>query len=1082
MNKRMRLALLPFAVSSMLAMGAAMAQNVTSAAITGHVLDANGQPVAGATVRILHEPSGTTKIVTTDANGRYSAQGMRVGGPYDVTATKEGTPEGERNDVYLQLGQVSAVNLSAQQSVVNAQKLGTVTVSANAISQVFSPENKGISTNISQRQLEAMPTPDRSIQDVVRMDPRVVVTDRSEGKISAVGQNYRYNNITVDSVGANDPFGLNPNGLPTVSTPISQDTIAEYNISTANYDVGNRRGLGANVNAVTKSGTNEFHGSVYYVFQNTDMIGKTADHNKFDGFSRKWTGGFTVGGPIIKDTLFFFASAEKSEQVGGGSPYGPEDTSAGQKIKDLTQADVQKIRDVAASYGLTDIGSYGGGNGNLVDKRYLVKLDWNINDNHRASFVFRKSDETQPFFAGSSTNLVLSSGWHTSDVENTSYAFHLYDDWTDNFSSALTLSYAHYNKASGPYSSGDLPDITVHTDNYKSPSVEFGTNYSYQANAIDTKTWYGSWAGTLYLGDHTLKGGIDFERDKKYNLFLQDYFGSYSFDSIDDFINGSYDTYYYNRPANGLSLADTAAAFTLSQYGVFLQDTWQVTNNLSVQYGARVDIPKTSNKPIYNEEFAAAGFTTPTGKTLTTNQYNVDNKKVFEPRLSFNYNFDTPRSLQLRGGAGLFITNPPAVWIGNIYSNTGKNVTSFNCTPRYGCNPPPFSADPHNQNDGEPGSGQMTVNTVDPDFHLPSAYKFSLGLDAELPLGLVGTVDYQHIKAKDAIWYQDLNLGAPTGTLPDGRNTYYSVPNGDPRASGQKARGNANNDFSSAIINLSNTNKGKADSLTLALKKPFSNNWSAMAGFTLSHATDVNPGLSSVAMSSYKQSYVTNSNENVASTSNYNIPRRFIASVTWRHAFFGDNYTSFSAFFDGHDGHPYSWGFGNDANGDSFYNDLAFIPKPGQVEFKDGTDPQLISQFYDYIQHNSYLKDHQGQIANRNAERAPWFNQLDISISQQVPGIFKGNKGELRLDIHNFTNLLNRKWGVEKRADFPGYRKLADFYGVDPTTGKYIYDITGSAYGGGSEYKPNSIPTYVDYYYGDLAQRWSVQLTLRYKF
>ncbi|MDN5925240.1 MAG: carboxypeptidase-like regulatory domain-containing protein, partial [Xanthomonadales bacterium] len=311
MNKRMRLALLPLAVSSMLAMSAAMAQNVTSSAVSGQVLNDAGQPVAGATVTIVHEPSGTTKVVTTGADGRYAAQGLRVGGPFDVTATKQGVQLGERDDVYLQLGQVSSINLASHPEAANAQALGTVTVSANALSATFSPENKGMSTNISQRMLQAMPTPDRSIQDVVRMDPRVVIVDRSEGKISAVGQNYRYNNITVDSVGANDPFGLNPNGLPTVSTPISQDTIAEYNISIANYDVGNRRGLGANVNAVTKSGTNQFHGSVYYVYQNADMVGDTADGSEFEGFSRKWTGGITVGGPIIKDKLFFFASAEK---------------------------------------------------------------------------------------------------------------------------------------------------------------------------------------------------------------------------------------------------------------------------------------------------------------------------------------------------------------------------------------------------------------------------------------------------------------------------------------------------------------------------------------------------------------------------------------------------------------------------------------------------------------------------------------------------------------------------------------------------------------------------------------------------
>ncbi|HET6632919.1 MAG TPA: carboxypeptidase regulatory-like domain-containing protein [Rhodanobacteraceae bacterium] len=1083
MKKHIRLALLPFAVSSVLAMGAAMAQNVTSSAITGLVVNASGQPVAGATVTIEHLPSGTTKVVQTNASGHYNAQGMRVGGPYEVTVTKAGVAEAERENVYLQLGQTSAINLTLTPVAANAQNLGGVTVTANALNRIFSPENKGISTNISQRELNAIPTPGRNIQNIVRMDPRVAIVGRSEGKISALGQNYRYNNITVDSVSANDPFGLNANGLPTTGTAISQDTIAEYNISTANYDVANRRGLGVNVNAVTKSGTNEFHGSLYYVYQNADMVGDNIDDKPFTAYDKNWTGGFTLGGPIIHDKLFFFLSYEKSEQVGKGSSWGPEGSDAAQTIVGLTQEDVQKVRDIAAGYGLNDLGTSAGGDAGLTDERYLAKLDWNISTNHRASFTWKRTKENQPRIYGGDSSLVLSSGWVVTNTDNKSYALHLYDDWSDNFSSTTSLSFAHFNRMGGPYNGVPMPGMTVHTENFRSPTVEFGTNYSYQANEIDTKTAYASWVGTLYAGDHTFKFGFDYERDEKYNLFLQDYFGSYEFDSIEDFANADFSTYYYHRPADGLSLDDVAAAFTLKQWGFFAQDTWQATDNLSVQYGVRVDMPKTDDKPLYNPAFAAAGFRTSTGELLTTNQYNVDGDKIVQPRFSFNYNFDTERMMQLRGGVGLFITNPPAVWIGNIYSNAGVNTVEFVCQTFRGCNPPPFSADPYNQHDGVAGSGQMTVNTVDPDFTLPSAWKFTLGYDAQLPwLGLVGTIDYEHIKVRNAIWYQDLNLGAPTGTLPDGRNTYYRLPNGDPRASGQQERANANYDFSEAIINLANTSKGYGDSLTLQLKKPFDNDWSAMVGVTFGHATDVNPGLSSVALSSYKQAYVTNPNENVASTSNYNIAARAIASLQWRHAFFGNYYTRFSAFYDGHVGHPYSWSFGNDANGDSFTNDLVYIPNEGDVEFREGTDPQMIQEFYDYIHGSDYLSSHQGEIARRNGDRAPWFNQLDVSISQEVPGIFDGNKGEIRLDIYNFLNLLDKHWGVENRASFPGRRNLADYYGVDPDTGKYIYDITGYPYNQNGHYQPEVVPYYVDYMFGDRAQRWGVQLTLRYKF
>ena len=467
MNHSLRTKLLPTVIATLLVASPVFAQD-TSSSISGRVLDASGQPISGATVQIVHAPTGTTKTTTTDASGRYAAQGLRVGGPFDVKVTKDGA-QAEQDNVYLQLAQDTAVNLSMGTAQAAAKNLDGVTVSANALSQTFTPDNKGLSTNVSRREIEATPTPGRSIQNIVRLDPRITITDRARGEISAVGQNSRYNNITVDSVSANDPFGLNANGLPTLGTPISQDTIEEYNISTANYDVATRRGLGANINAVTKSGTNDFHGSVYYAFQNTDMIGDNEIGKEYAGFNRQWTGGATVGGPLIKDKLFFFASVEKSEQVGSGSPYGPQDSGAATPIKGLTNAQVQQVRDIAAKYGLTDIGSVGGGNSNLVDKRYLGKIDWNISDNHRASFTYSETKENKPIITGSQTKLVLSSGWYKTNVDNKSYALHFYDDWSDIFSTDTTVSYAKFDQNRGPYNGVAMPDITVYPAAYRRP-------------------------------------------------------------------------------------------------------------------------------------------------------------------------------------------------------------------------------------------------------------------------------------------------------------------------------------------------------------------------------------------------------------------------------------------------------------------------------------------------------------------------------------------------------------------------------------------------------------------------------------
>ncbi|MGO4501928.1 MULTISPECIES: TonB-dependent receptor [unclassified Dyella] len=1105
MNHSLRTKLLPLAIAGLLATAPVLAQD-TSSSISGRIVDGSGQPIAGATVQIVHEPSGTTKTTTTDAAGRYSAQGLRVGGPFDVKVSKDGT-QSEQDNVYLQLAQDTAVNLTmgVTADTANAQNLSGVTVSANTLSQTFTPDNKGLSTNVSRRELDATPTPGRSIQNVVRLDPRVVITDRARGEISAVGQNSRYNNITVDSVSANDPFGLNANGLPTLGTPISQDTIEEYNISTANYDVATRRGIGANVNAVTKSGTNDFHGSVYYAFQNTDMIGDNELDKPYAGFNRQWTAGGTVGGPIIKDKLFFFASYEKSEQVGSGSPYGPQDSGAATPIKGLTNQQVQQVRDIAAKYGLTDIGSVGGGNSNLQDKRYLAKIDWNIADNHRASFTYSETKEEKPIITGSTTKLVLSSGWYNTNVDNKSYALHFYDDWSEIFSTDTTLSYANFDQNRGPYNGVAMPDVTVYPVAFGGPAIEFGTEYSSQANVLKVKTLDAAWAGTLYLGDHTVKGGFDYEKGKYYNLFLQNYYGSYIFEEVpgpkgttglDNFAKGLYYQYRYNRPAGTLGLGDVAANYNLTQWGIFLQDTWQVTNNLSLQYGVRVDVPLMDDKPLYNAAYAAPATINPkTGAAAggfgQTNQYTINGHRVVQPRMSFNYAFNTERMTQLRGGAGLFVTNQPAVWLGNIFSNSGVTQTQFNCgptqSPPCNVNLPPFSADPHNQNNGPVGAGQMTVNTISKDWNIPTAWKFSLGVDRELPwYGLIATADWEHIDQRDAIWFQNVNLGAPTGMLPDGRSTYYAALT-DPATTKPGPRKNANPAFSGQMINLANTGKGSADSIALSLKKPFSEEWSGMIGFTWSRSTEVNPGTSSVANSNYSNNYVYNSNENVASTSNYSVPRRVIASLNWQHRFWGDYATSASIFYDGHSASPYSWTFGNDANGDGYTNDLVYIPRPGEVEFRPGTNQTLIDQFWANIQKNDYLKDHQGEVAKRNGDRAGWLNQIDLSFSQEIPGIFKGNKGIIRFDVYNFTNLLNKHWGIEKRVAFPGGRALADYAGVDPKTGKYIYNIdcggkaSCTTYNQGGGYQPLPIPTYINNN-DDLAQRWSVLLTVKYAF
>jgi hypothetical protein len=499
--------------------------------------------------------------------------------------------------------------------------------------------------------------------------------------------------------------------------------------------------------------------------------------------------------------------------------------------------------------------------------------------------------------------------------------------------------------------------------------------------------------------------------------------------------------------------------------------------------------------------------------------------RVVEPRLSFNYTFDTERMTQLRGGVGLFQSNPPTVWATNPYQNNGMTTATYqvfnNCgfvptgadegqtcgTDRDG-NPipvgalPVFSADPFNQHLPPPANSQMTVDTVDPNFKLPSVWKFSLAFDRELPFwGVIGSAEYQHIDVRNGILYENINIGAPTGQLADGRNTYYQDPlsgsnvidhttnetvinaaTGKPVSN--RNRANANGAFSGSSTLLTNTHKGQADSLTLSLKKPFSESWFGSVGVTLGHSTEVNPGTSSQASSNFSNSAWVNPNQDVVSTSNYNVGRRVTAALTWQHKFFGDYATSVSAFYDGHNGQPYSWVFNNDANGDSYSgSDLVYIPTAGgdsKVAFAPGTSQAAIQQFWDFIKSDSYLSKHQGEIAKRNGTRAAWVNEVDLSFRQEIPGIFKGNKGEVRLDVYNFLNLLNSDWGQQSYVGFPYTRDLAGFAGVD-SQGRMIYTLPTDKNG---NYQPEQKTIYDA---GrntktNVVSRWSAMLTVRYTF
>lgn len=1105
-SRHLRKSKLALGLVAALAAAPVFAQS-TSAGVGGTVTDASGAPVSGAEVVITHVESGTVSRATSDASGRYIARGLRVGGPYTITVTKAGAGTDTEEGIYLDLNKVG--NVDAQLQSGDATTLGTVAVVGTRESlAIFNPENKGVGTSVSGRQLELTPQTNRSLDDVARLDPRIAITDSGTGRISVAGLNNRYNNITVDGLGQNDPFGLNSNGMPYTGSPISTDTIAAYDIKVSDYDVA-QDSIGANINAVTKSGTNEFHGSVYYVYKNAeDMVGKNpVTDQKYTKFDKDVTKGVTIGGPIVKDKLFFFASYEEQDVTGLAG-----DATSSQTISDgkVTKAELDAVVAAAQAKGI-DPGTYDGSLGvELSLKRYLGKIDWNINDYHRASLTYQQTEETLPSPYDQRANyVVFSSRWYqkTSTTKNTS--LQLFSDWSDNFSTEVKISQQKFEQIAGnAINNGPTIDIGTRKDTngdgvYDSGyfsnqgGIRIGEDRNRHENAIDSKKTTASIFGTWYAGDHSVKFGFDWLKTEALNLYGRDLHGVYSYDSIQDFIDGKYYRYDVRRPAtydaatNSFTVSDdelsTAASVGMSQLSPFIQDTWQVNDQLSLTYGVRVNIPKSDGRPPVQPGFEEAfGF---------SNSYKLgSNNKVVMPRFAFNYTFDTPRYSQLRGGVGLFQSVPPYVWLANPFQNNGVNAVSF-CAFRTdtvvnGCvddrtaqlyDP---SSDPKNQpipSNIVVGSGaRAKMDAIDPDFKMPTMWKVSLGYDAELPWwGLIGTAEIQHFRAKDAVFYNALNIGTPNGKLLDGRDSYWVNM-------GQSGKNNgANPNYTNDSTLLTNSDQGKSTALTFSLNKPLTNGWYGNISYTWTHATEVGSDTSSQAWSSYQFVSRLNPNENIARTATQEIRNQLKASLGWEHAFFGDYKTSIAAYYNGHDGLPYTWLINGDLNGDGIYQDPAYVPLVNDPKVSYGSATQAqIDAFNAFIDNDPYLSSRRGKIVERNGVRTPWVNQLDLGIQQELPGFFKKHKSVLRLDVYNFLNLLNKDWGETMMV--PGgfdTRYLASMGSTVRADGGYVYNLgTPTA----TDQLPNTQKLAVyesnSVFQNRTVSMWSLLLTLRYEF
>lgn len=1106
----------------------ALAQN-TTAAVGGQVTGPDGKPLAGAAVNIRHIESGSVTNATTDAEGRYSARGLRVGGPYTITFSQGGRTE-RRDNVFLSLAETLALNMQLGAAG------STVLITGRAVPSRLDSTAMGSGTSLSSRELAAHASISGNLQDFARFDPRLSQTDKERGEISAGGQNTRYNAITIDGVTINDTFGLEANNLPTLRQPIPLAAIQSVQVNLSNYDITQKGYTGAGINAVTKSGTNELKGSLSYSWRDDSMVGKrynSSTDTYFDAPTFKEdTKAITLGGPIVKDKLFFYAAYQEYTSSRTSPTFGPLGSSV--TNVGITQAAIDEAISIARNTWGFDAGTSVVPQGlEAVQKDILFKLDWNINDNHRASLLYTKNEQEEPQLNGfSATGLSLSSWWFNQAKEVESVVAQWFADWTPSFSTELKVSKRDYTSvpvvpvrlpAVGLRFSGALPAGTPSSVSSNNRFLNFGTENSRHFNELGTKTTDIYAGATWTRGAHELKFGVDYADNEVFNAFLQNIFGNYTFGCeagtytfgtfascdamtpaqrdqavLENFRNGRPSSYLVQLPLAGRTLRDAVATWSYENTGFFLQDTWKINKNLNVLLGLRVDRQDVPTKPLANAAAAAprvAGSLTGSTIVRDTGGFGLDNTQTLDgntlvqPRFGFNWNLGTSeRRMQVRGGFGLFQGAAANVWLSNPFSNTGVAIGSFQCTSLGACNTANarFGTNPDNPPalSGQPPA--PNIDFISGDLEQPSVWKANVAFDMELPpLPVVGQLvagfEWLHTKTESGIYYQQLNLGAPTARGTDGRPLYYTPQTYNvacwtgsnfsttgTACAGGRQRALSNASFNNAYL-ARRTSQGGGDSITVSIGQPSLAGLSWNLAYTRASMKEVSPLTSSTSGSNFGNRQIFDPNEEVLQNSNYLVKDRVSASLSYSKAFFGKYRTTFGMFYEGRKGKPYTWTYINDMNGDQVGgNDLMYIPSApgsGEVVFRGGATEE--ARFWEIVNANPALSSAKGGVVGRNNEFAPWVNNVDVRLSQELPGFRPNHKASVTLDILNFGNLLNKKWGRINEIGFPSNRSFVNFNGLD-SQGRYIYSL-------------GTLESLVTRQTAGESQ-WALQVTLQYEF
>jgi hypothetical protein len=1027
------------------------AAQVTTANLRGTVRSADDKlPMAEVEVTLLHLPSGTQQTTKSNSDGDYVFTNLRVGGPYVVRAEPIGFRPVVIEDIQLTAGKTRDVSIELQLQTEVIEVKGSPV-----------PRNTSARTVVTSTEINSLPSVGRDPRDLVRRNPEASV-EGTDHVLSVGGANSRYNSVTVDGVRQDDDFGLNASGYPTRRSPIALGAIEELAVESAPFDVRYGKFLGGNVNIVTKSGTNDFHGQLIGTYSNDSLLGDEANDAprlKLDFKEIRY--GATVGGPIVKDRLHFLVSAEGLRATRPISA-GPADSGATNVTSRVTQDDMERVQQIARDVYGFDAGEPAR-NLDENDLKLLAKLDWTIDKRHRASATYQRTagNQIQPVTA-SDTSLPLSSNWY--DARDTLHTFtgHLFSSWSDQLSTELEMSGKLVSSRVPPLSGNGFMQATIVTEGMDKASknddgrLVIGPDEFRHRNELDDNTLHTKAEANYLAGPHLITGGLEYERLFVRNLFVPASNGVVEYANADKFAMMQPTSIRYSNAVTN-NPEDGAADWSVGTTTLYAQDQYKVTPDVTVQGGLRFERYGTDDKITENPNFIQRnGF---------SNTATLDGRSILMPRLGVSYlPFD---QLNLRAGAGLYSGGTPTVWMSNNYSNDGVRISTVTST------------DPNiiNGFDGRNipqalkdmvAAGNGNVDALDPSFKLPSVWKIGTGADYSLDIPGAGAygkgvelkLNYTFSKARNAVLWEDLRRDNPRLPGATGAN---NLPIGETQ-DGRPRYADAFNVNRGYDMLLTNTTRGHGHVASIVVQKGFPFGLFVSGSYAYQDVKEVNPGTSSRSVSNYGLAALTDPNHPDLATSNYERKHHLTGVIEFSRAIVGDFVkarpwkdmkTSFGMFIESRSGQPFSYTFADSNRGTTlgklFGEELTFSSRNRQLFYVPKDDEDVILMGIDPADFNAYLKrtgldKYRGQIAPRNAFHSPWIHRFDVRIAQDLPNPLANQRARLVIDIENVGNLLNSNWGRQESVPFP-YTVSSVDVSYDAASGKYIYQNLRLPYG-----------------------------------